>query len=147
MKKGKIIIAVHLDAATQRPFEYLKEMPIVLDAEIQLVHMVPVTFHGVEMGFEIEAYPPKVDRPKIETEIKKKLAAFKEEFFPNHTNVSSRVIFDTNVKAAFSEYVEKEKADLVVVATRGRHGIKTFFDSSFAQHQLKYSVAHVLVLR
>ena len=147
MKLKKIIVAVSLDEATQRPFHYLEKMPIPLDSEIHLVHLVTETFYAKEMQFQVVTSPPVEDRPKIESEIVKKLLKLKKEIFPHHTNVSTKVIFDPNIKAAFVDYTEKQKPDLIIVATRGRHGIKSFFDSSFAQHQLKYSPANVLVLR
>lgn len=147
MKLNKIIIAVSLDEATQKPFHYLKEMPIPMNCEIQLVNMVPESLNTSGMEFQLQAYPLIVDRPKLEEEIKKNLSALKHDLFPNHSNVMTHVIFDTNVKAAFTDHVKNQKADLVVVATRARHGIRSFFDSSFAQHQLKFSPVNVLVLR
>lgn len=128
MKEKKIIIAVALTEETQKPFLYLKEIPIPLNAEIQLIHMVTENVHGQD-------------------QINLKLEILKNEIFPLHTKIFTKILVDTNIRAAFTDYVAKEKADLVVVATRGRHGIKDFFDSSFAQHQVKYSPANVLVLR
>lgn len=143
----KIMIAVSLDEATQKPFHYLRELPIPLDSEIHIVHMATETFFTDGVEFEVRPYPPKEDRTKIVEEVKKKLLKFKEDIFPNHNRIGVHVVFDTNIKAAFTDYATQQKADLVVVATRGRQGMKALFDSSFAQHQLKYSPANVLVLR
>lgn len=147
MNMKKIIVAVSLDESTQRPLEYLKAMPIPLDAEILLVNMVTETLIPSDSDFAVYKYPGEGERPKIEEEISKILRKIKNEIFPGHQNVSTKILFDTNIKAAFTDFVEKQRPDLVVVATRGRHGIKNFFDSSFAQHQVKYSPANVLILR
>lgn len=146
MKKQKIIIAVSLAEETQKPFLYLKQIPIPPNAEIQLVHMVTENVYVDGMDFALSS-PSIEERQKLEEQIKLKLDGIKNLLFPLHTNVSSKIIFDTNIRAAFTAYVAKEKADLVILATRGRHGVKDFFDSSFAQHQVKYSPTNVLVLR
>jgi nucleotide-binding universal stress UspA family protein len=87
------------------------------------------------------------ERPKIEETILAKLADIKKEIFPNHKNVSFKCIFDGNERMAFSDYVEHQQPDLVVIATRSKHGISNFFDSSFAQFQLGHSTSDILVLR
>lgn len=147
MNAKKIIVAVSLEEETHRPLMQLKSMNIEKDAEIHLVHVIPTIIYARGMQFSVLTYPLPEERPKIEESIMAKLAEVKKEIFPDHKNVIFKCLFDANEKAAFNDYVEEQKADLVVVATRGRHGIKNFFDSSFAQHQLKYAPANVLVLR
>lgn len=146
MKAKKIIIAVSLTEDTQKPFNYLKEISIPPDAEIQFVHMVTENVYFDEMELAV-TIPSQEEKRKIEEQITIKLQSLINEIFPLHKNVFTKVIFDSNIRAAFIDYVAKEKADLVVVATRRRIGIVDFFDSSFAQHQVKYSPANVLVLR
>lgn len=146
MKPKKIFIAVSMAEETQKPFHYLKEFPIPPDAEVELIHMVTENVYAD--GFELVlTFPSKEEKQKLEAEITSKLRKIKQEFFPEHKQVKTKVLFDTNIRAAFTDYVAKQKADLVIVATRSRHSITGFFDSSFAQHQVKYSSANVLVLR
>lgn len=147
MKARKIVIAVSLEEETLKPLQQLKNMNIANDAEIHLVHVVPTILYARGMQFSVLTYPLPEERPKIEEHIIAKLKEVKNDVLPEAENVVYKCLFDTNEKAAFTEYIETQKADLVVVATRGRHGIKTLFDSSFAQHQLKYSPVNVLVLR
>ena len=146
MKAKKIIVAISLDEETQKPFFYLRDIPVPPETEIELVHMVTENVYVDGMDFAL-TFPSKEEQQKLEERIQLKLQILKNDLFPHHINVSTKVIFDTNIRAAFTEHVAKEKADLVIVATRGRHGIKDFFESSFAQHQVKYSSANVLVLR
>ncbi len=147
MKYNKIIIAVSLEEETQRPLIKLKDMDIDVHCEIHLVHIVPVILYARGMQLTVLSYPLDEDRPKIQEAILARLKTVKNDILPRHENVIYKCLFDSNGKAAFCDYVEKEKADFVVVATRGKHGLTNFFDSSFAQHQLKYSSTNVLVLR
>lgn len=147
MKAKKVIVAVSLEEETHKPLLQLKEMNIGPEAEIHLVHVVPTIIYARGMQLSVLTYPLPEERPKIEESILNKLSKIKEEIFPNHQNVKFKCLFDANEKAAFNDYVSEQHADLVVVATRGRHGLKNFFDSSFAQHQLKHAPANVLVLR
>lgn len=147
MKAKKIIIAVGLQDELHKPLLQLKEMNFDENTEIHFVHVIPVTLSAHEMEFSIHAYPPPEERPRIEEKIVSAMKDLKQEIFPEHKNVHYKCLFDTNAKAYFNEYVEQQNADLVIVATRGKFGLKNFFDSSFAQHQLKHSPANVLILR
>lgn len=144
MKAQKVIVAVSLEEETYKALLQLRNMDIGKDVEIHLVHMFPVIIYAHGMSLNALTYPLPQEKPRIEEQMKASLNDLKKEIFPEHTNVQTKCLFDVNIKAAFTDYVEKEKADLVVVATRHRHGL---FDSSFAQHQLKHSPANVLVLR
>lgn len=144
MKPKKIIVAVSLEEETHKALQNMKKMNIETDTEIHLVHMFPVVLYARGMSLSVLTYPLPEERPRIEEHVMSSLKDVKNELFPEHKKVVYKCIFDSNTKAAFTDYVEKEKADLVVVATRPRHG---FFDSSFAQHQLKHSPSNVLVLR
>lgn len=146
MKASKVIVAVSLEEETQKPLKQIKNLGIDA-AEIHLVHIVPVILYARGMQLSVLTYPLEEERPAIEEGILKKLGTVAKELFPEHKNLVCKCLFDVNVKSAFCDYVEKEKADLVVVATRGKHGLKNLFDSSFAQHQLRYAPTNVLILR
>lgn len=45
------------------------------------------------------------------------------------------------------EYLKEVKADLVITATRGKHGIEGLFSSSFTDHLVKHAPCNVLTLR
>jgi nucleotide-binding universal stress UspA family protein len=147
MKFNKLIVAVSLEAETHVSLMKLKTMDIHLDTEIHLVHIVPVILYARGLHLSALTYPLMEERPKIEEPILAKLTNIKTEIFPNHKNVTFKCIFDANEKMAFCDYVEHQQADLIVVATRSKHGIANFFDSSFAQFQLGHSSTNILVLR
>ncbi len=147
MKVNKIIVAVSLEPETEKPLMKLKDMDIDVNCEIHLVHVVPVILYARGMSLSVLTYPLEEERPSIQEAILAKLSSVKNQILPHHGKVKFKCLFDANEKAAFTDYVANEKADLVIVATRGKHGLTNIFDSSFAQHQLKYSPANVLVLR
>lgn len=147
MKINKLIIAVSLEPETHGPLMKLKNMNIDVDSEIHFVHVVPVILYARGLHLSAMTYPLMEERPKIEESILAKLAEIKKEVFPNHKNITFKCLFDANEKMAFCDYVEHQQPDLVVVATRSKHGISNFFDSSFAQFQLGHSSSNILVLR
>jgi len=147
MKSKIVVVAVSLEKETHRSLLQLKNMDISPDSEIHLVHVVPVIWYARGMQLSVLKYPLEVERPRIEQAILAKLIAVKEELLPLHTNVTCHCLFDANVKAVFADYAFKSQADLVIVASRNKHGVSTLFDSSFAQYQLRHSTANMLVLR
>ncbi len=146
MNLNKIIIAVNMPEETQKPFQYLKAIPFPPQAEIQLVHMITENVYADGMEL-IQTFPSREEKKKLENQIHIKLQNLKSNLFPEKTKVVTKVLFDSNIRKGFTEYVAIENPDLVIVGTRGRTGMKDLFDSSFAQHQVKYSPANVLILR
>jgi nucleotide-binding universal stress UspA family protein len=147
MKSKKIIVAVGLEPETRDPLMQLKDLDLSVDAEIHFVNIVPVILYARGMDLKVLIYPLPEERPKIEASILKQLLEIKKELLPDHENVVLKCLFDVNAKATFTDYVRECQADLVVVATRGKYGIKHFFDSSFAEHQLKHGPCNILILR
>jgi nucleotide-binding universal stress UspA family protein len=146
MSVNKIIIAVNLPEETQRPLHFLRGFPYPPKAEIQLVHMVTESVYAAGME-SVQTFPSGEAKKKLEEQILAKLEQLRTELFSETTMIVTKVIFDSNVRKGFTEYVTNQGAELVIVATRGRLGMKDHFDSSFAQYQVKYSTANVLILR
>ena len=147
MRSKIVVVAVSLEKETHRALLQLKNIDLSPDAEIHLVHVVPVIWYGRGLQLSVLTYPLEEERPRIEQAILAKLNSVKEELLPLHTNVTYRCLFDANEKAAFADYAIKSQADLIVVASRNKHGVATVFDSSFAQYQVKHSTANILILR
>jgi nucleotide-binding universal stress UspA family protein len=147
MRSKIVVVAVSLEKETHRSLQQLKNMDLSPDAEIHLVHVVPVIWYARGMQLSVFKYPLEEERPRIEQAILAKLTAVKEELLPLHTNVTCRCLFDANEKAVFADYALKSQADLLIVASRNKHGLGTLFDSSFAQYQLRHSSANILILR
>jgi len=143
----KAIVAVSLEEETHAPLLGLKDLKFLHGGEIHLVHVVPIILYARGMSFSMLTYPMEEERPRIKSEILSRLDGLRKELLPQEERVVLECLFGTNEKATFTDYVTAQKANLVIVATRGKRGIVNFFDSSFAQHQVKYAPTNVLVLR
>lgn len=146
-RSKKIVVAVSLEEETRKTLFQLKGMGLSSDAHIHLVHVVPVILYARGLQLSVLTYPLPEERPSIEKAILARLESVKKELFIDHNNVTCQCLFDENEKAAFADYVLKAQADLVVVASRNKHGVSNIFDSSFAQYQLRHSSANLLILR
>lgn len=147
MKANKVVVAVSLEDETNKPLIKLKDFGIDLSAEIHLLHVVPVILYARGLHPSVLTYPLPEERPKIREAILARLAAIKSEIFPHHKKIVYECLFDSNEKVAFFDYLEKQQADLAVVATREKHPVLNFFDSSFAEYQLRHASCPLLVLR
>lgn len=61
--------------------------------------------------------------------------------------VQTKCFFSHSREEKIRHYLNEVEADMVVVATRGKHGIEGFFSSSLADFLCKFSPCDVLVLR
>jgi nucleotide-binding universal stress UspA family protein len=93
--------------------------------------------------------PAREQYPEFEEGAKNVLKVLQEHLEASFNNLSFKtsVLFDSDPKHRMTEYLKEQKADLAVVATRGKHGIEGLFSSSFADHLTRYSNCDVYVLR
>lgn len=56
-------------------------------------------------------------------------------------------LFDDSPKHAAAEFLKTTNPDLVVTATRGKHGFEGIFTSSFTEHLIKFAPCDVLAIR
>lgn len=147
MQPKKIVIAVNLDQKDQKPLERLKNTPWFENTEVHFVYVLECAYYGV--GLTAYYYPPTSEFPRIKKEVTQHLTKLSRKIFP-HTGEQKIVVkclFEQDAKESFCQYAKSVKADMVIVATRGKKGIKGFFDSSFARYLSKYSPADLLILR
>ena len=147
MEPRKILVAVNLEASTQDPFSRLECFPIPKSAVIQLVHVVQESIVVTGLQLQAMVLPTEEDRVRLEAQIRTNLCHLRKVALADYPHVTEKIIYGTNTKVTFTDYAVSERADLLIVATRNRQGIKALFDSSFAQHQVRHSPVSVLVLR
>lgn len=63
------------------------------------------------------------------------------------SKVVYKCFFEYDREKKVKEYLDEVKADLAVVATRGKHGLDGFFSSSFTDYLCKFAPCDVLVMR
>ncbi|MFZ4715327.1 MAG: universal stress protein [Bacteriovoracaceae bacterium] len=147
MNPKKVVIAVSLKKLDQKPLEKLKKSEWLEGAEIHLVHVIETVAYGVDLSPLL--FPQESEYPKIRKEVIKELELLGKKLFPNtgRPKVITKCLFDYSANDAFCDYSKQMKADLIIVATRGKKGIKGFFDSSFARYMSKYAPADLMILR
>ena len=114
-----------------------------------------VKFHFVHIfeiyNFHAEIVPVIFPTEEEFPELKKRAITTLEKLAHDIGLKSDQVILKCFLEHSREEkinsYLNKVKADMVVVASRGKHGIEGFFLSSFADFLCNYSPCDVLIIR
>jgi nucleotide-binding universal stress UspA family protein len=107
----------------------------IFEIHIYNADLVPVVFPNESQYVEIE---------KSTHLILDKLA---HDVGARDDQIQTKCFFSHSREEKIRHYLTEVNADLVVVATRGKHGIEGFFSSSLADFLCKFSPCAVLVLR
>jgi hypothetical protein len=142
----KVVVAVDLGKDLSEVLNPIKEMSFLAQSEIHFVHVFNTITYSFIFGDFPTIYPVEADRSLIEKSIVSILENTSKTHLPSNFQgkVIHQCLFADDAKDKFSEYVKGINADLVLVATREKHGI---FDSSFAQYLVKHTNANILVLK
>ena len=125
----------------------LKGDPLLEGANLHFIHCFEIQVYTSD--FSPYIYPTEDKYPELEEGAKKVLETLRDSITtPEEKERSTlNVFFSQSPKQKVKEYLEESKTDLVIVATRGKHGIEGLFSSSFAEHLVKYSPCDVHILR
>jgi nucleotide-binding universal stress UspA family protein len=142
----KIIVAVSPEENIETLLSPIKEMIFTDSTEIHFVNVFSVVSYSVWATSAPLIFPLEDDRQKIEDETNKKLQELSKHLLPSSFKgkVVVKCLFGEHVKDTFSNYVNKESADLVIVAKREKRGI---FESSFASFVNNHTKANLLLLK
>lgn len=140
-----IVICTDLN---QNSLDTLKTLPRNLDLKEAIVHFVHVfEIHMYNADIVPVIYPTEAQYPEIEQSTLGILDKLAHDLGIKEDQVRLKCFFSHSREERISGYLNDVQADLVVVATRGKHGIQGFFSSSLADFLCKYSPCDVLVLR
>ena len=114
-------------------------------AKVHLVHAFEIQ-SGV-MEFATFVYPTEDQYPEIESSVLDLLENLRKDMGLTIEQTEKHCYFAHKKQTAIKDYIDKKEADLVVLSTRGKHGLEGFFASSLADYLCKYSPCDVLVLR
>lgn len=149
--KGKpmknIVLCASLNDESLDLLKNLKDSSLFEDSKVHLIHCFEVQLYTADFAPYI--YPTEDKYPEIEEASKTILKSVEDELKGNSNikEFETRVFFSQSPKQKIKEYLESINADLVVVATRGKHGIDGLFSSSFAEFLVKFSPCDVHILR
>lgn len=142
-----IVLCASLNDDSLSLLKELKNSSLFENSNVHLVHCFEIQLYTADFAPYI--YPTEDKYPEIEEATKTILqgveSALKDN--PKIKSFETRVFFSQSPKQKVKEYLDDIKADLVVVATRGKHGIDGLFSSSFAEFLVKFSPCDVHILR
>lgn len=142
----KVAIAVELDNELYEVLKDIRDMDFLNRAEVNIVHVSTVISYSFAVAGLPLSYPLEEDRERIRETVMGTLKKKAAEFLPDGLaeKVHYHCLFSEDPKRGFAHYVEKNGIDLVIVATKQKHG---FFESSFAHYVNKQTKADVLMLK
>ncbi len=142
----KAIVAVEISNHLPELLRELREMDFLAHSEIQFVHVFNTVTYSFGLGEFPLVYPVESDRKTIERSGIELLAQVTEKVLPRNFagKASYRILFNDDPKWRFANHVKEEKADLVIIPTRSKHGL---FDSSFAQYVNKHTDCNLILLK
>jgi nucleotide-binding universal stress UspA family protein len=138
----RILCPVDFDDNSMAALEHARRLAIDMGATILLVHVLPIlpllSDHGIAGG-DIEG--PEQEARRLLTDItRRQLSRIKVEI---HTHIS----FVSEVPKSILASARELAADLIVMATHGRGGIKHLFFGSVTEAVVRNAVCPVLTLR
>jgi nucleotide-binding universal stress UspA family protein len=142
----KVIVAVSPEENIETLLSPIKELNLSNETEIHFVNVFNTVSYSVWASAAPLVFPIEEDRQQIEESTLKRLAEMaKHTLSPQFQGkIVTKCLFGEHVKETFSNYVNKENADLVIVAKRAKRGI---FESSFASFVNNHTKANLLLLK
>ena len=115
------------------------------NAKVHIVTIFEIKVFNVDIIPYI--YPTEDQYPALENSAKMLMKSLADSLGLNEKNVELKCFFELSREEKIKKYLNEVKADLVVTATQGKHGIEGFFSSSFTEYLCKFSPCDVVVLR
>ncbi len=140
-----IVICADLN---EKSLEVLKTLNQSLDfkeAKFHFIHIFEIHMYNADLVPVI--FPTEVQYPEIEKSTIGILDKLTKDIGLKNEQVELKCFFSHSREEKIRSYLNEVHANMVVVATRGKHGIEGFFSSSLADFLCKYSPCDVLVLR
>ena len=132
----------------QNSLDTLKSLGHGLDFKDTILHFIHVfEIHMYNADIVPVIFPTEVQYPEIEKSTLSILDKLAKDVGARSDQVKLKCFFAHSREEKISSYIKEVNAEMVVVATRGKHGIEGFFSSSLADFLCKYSPCDVLVIR
>jgi len=114
---------------------------------ISFIHIVKKTLTALE--FSIIENPSEAMFLEMKPTLENFLKDEKNKIVPRKYDGEIQYIVSKHLHPdeEMIQYLTKLKSELVVVSTRGKHGMKGLFTSSFTDRMVKLAPCHILVLR
>lgn len=142
----KVAVAINLSSDVEKEFASLRELDFLKDCEVHLINFFLTTTYSYGLSDGALIYPTIDDRKLLEESIVSTLKKKAEAIFPADFTgkVLCHCFFSDSPKKAFSEYIEKEHFDMIIVSSRLKRGL---FESSFTQYVSQHTKANLMILK
>lgn len=114
-------------------------------ANIHIVTVVEKQIYTVDLTPYV--YPVEAQFPGIESSALDILNSLGHSLGIDKSKLTCKCFFEYDREKTVKDYLNEVNADLVIAATRGKHGLEGFFSSSFTDYLCKFAPCDVLVMR
>lgn len=139
------VLCTSLEEESVNTLKKLKGDIEITDANIHVITVIEKQIYTVDLAAYV--YPIEAQYPSIEASALGILKTIGQSLGVEEKNLTCKCFIDYDRDKIVKQYLESIKADLVIVATRGKHGLDGFFSSSFTDYLCKFSPCDVLVMR
>ncbi|PIP95286.1 MAG: hypothetical protein COW00_18795 [Bdellovibrio sp. CG12_big_fil_rev_8_21_14_0_65_39_13] len=141
-----IVVEVGIDKDSIHNLEFLKDSPVLNNAKkVTFLHVYNEK-SDIHLPLDMK---DRANKAEVEKIVKAKLNDLKKVLSPEKSmdNWFTQVIYHSDAKLETLQFLKQVSADLVVVATRGKHGASGLFRDSFSSYLVEYSPCDVYVIR
>lgn len=148
MTSNNLVIALPLEEELLNPFyNWANSFDFNQFDSISLIHIVKKTLTPIE--FSVIESPTEATFLQMKPTLENFLKEEKNKIIPKNYTGDIQYIVSKHLHPDedMIHFLRELKTKLIVVSTRGKHGLKGLFTSSFTDRMIKFSPCHILVLR
>jgi nucleotide-binding universal stress UspA family protein len=140
-----IVVCADLNENSLETLKSLHHSSLLENANVHLAHVFEIHMYNADIVPVI--FPTEVQYPDIEVSTLSILNKLAKDLGTKPEQTTLKCFFSHSREEKIISYINEVHADLVIVATRGKHGIEGFFSNSLADFLCKYSPCDVMVVR
>lgn len=148
MFQQKLMIAIPLEEELLEPlYDWGAKFDFSHVESVELLHVIKKNIMPLEFGL-VESPDNRTFHQMLPT-LEKFIRDEGSKIIPKDFKGEKRykIALDFHPEQDFVEMIQKTGTSLLVVSTRGRHGIRGLFHSSFTDYMIKFAPCDVLVVR
>ena len=149
-KISKIVVPIDGSKKSMEAADYAVNMAERYGSEVSVVHVINIDQYLQSLGLYRLSYPDslkkKIERAKVQAQ--RWFTKITTDADRRKVRVKTDVIDSPlSTVAAIVNYADREKADLIVIGTRGRSGVSKMLLGSVASGVVTYAPCPVLVVK
>jgi len=141
----KIVVPIDGSGWSERAVPHAVDLARISQGEIILLHVFKPPLHEYQDTLALAGQDNQMT--EIREDIKQRLMALRGQLRSEGVECRVQVIEAVGIASQICDYVQEEKADLVVMSTHGRSGISRFVFGSVAHKVMQGVDVPVLLIR